>query len=63
MANVCEFCGKRTRSGNKVSHAHNKSKRQFKANLKNKTIIKNNKKIKIKVCTRCIKSGRLLQVS
>ena len=33
---VCEITGKRARSGNNVSHAHNKTKRLFKPNLHKK---------------------------
>ena len=36
MARVCEISGKRTRVGNNVSHAHNKTKRKFKPNLQKK---------------------------
>ncbi|MYB33582.1 MAG: 50S ribosomal protein L28 [Gammaproteobacteria bacterium] len=33
MARVCEVTGKRTITGNNVSHAHNKTKRKFLPNL------------------------------
>ena len=33
MSRVCEITGKRPRSGNNVSHAHNKTKRKFLPNL------------------------------
>jgi large subunit ribosomal protein L28 len=33
MARVCDITGKRTRVGNKVSHANNKTKRKFHINL------------------------------
>ncbi len=33
MARVCQVTGKRTVSGNNVSHAHNKTKRKFLPNL------------------------------
>jgi large subunit ribosomal protein L28 len=34
MARVCDLTGKRTRVGNNVSHANNKTKRKFYPNLK-----------------------------
>ena len=37
MAKVCQISGKRTRVGNNVSHANNKTKRKFFPNLKVKT--------------------------
>jgi large subunit ribosomal protein L28 len=33
MAKVCQVTGKRTVSGNNVSHAHNKTRRKFKPNI------------------------------
>ena len=36
MARVCQVTGKRTISGNHVSKAHNKVKRQFRPNLQKK---------------------------
>jgi large subunit ribosomal protein L28 len=36
MAKVCQITGKRTRVGNNVSHANNKTKRKFYPNLQKK---------------------------
>lgn len=36
MPKVCQISGKRTRTGNNVSHANNKVKRKFYPNLKTK---------------------------
>jgi large subunit ribosomal protein L28 len=36
MARVCEITGKKPMSGNKVSHANNKTKRKFLPNLHSK---------------------------
>ena len=33
MSRVCQITGKRTASGNNVSHAQNKTRRKFKPNL------------------------------
>lgn len=38
MSRVCEFTGKRPMSGNKVSHAQNKTRRRFLPNLCNVTL-------------------------
>jgi len=37
MSRVCEVTGKKVMYGNKVSHAHNKSRRKFNVNLQKKT--------------------------
>ncbi len=57
MSKVCEICGKRPVSGNNVSHAHNKTKRRWYPNLQTvRAKIKGQTK-KMKVCTRCLRSG------
>ena len=38
MARVCEITGKKTQSGNRVSHANNKTKRRFCPNLQLKRV-------------------------
>lgn len=38
MARVCQITGKRTVSGNNVSHANNKTKRKFYPNLQDKRL-------------------------
>jgi large subunit ribosomal protein L28 len=63
MSRKCEICGKKPMVGNKVSHAHNLSKRRWLPNLQRvRTTIKG-KSQKIYVCTRCIRSGALEKLS
>lgn len=38
MSRTCQITGKRTASGNNVSHAHNKQRRKFRPNLSRKRI-------------------------
>jgi len=59
MARVCDICGKGPVVGNNVSHAHNKTKKVWYPNLqKVRAIDKKTRAVKrIKVCTRCIRSG------
>ena len=57
MAKVCEICGKKPLVGNNVSHAHNKTKKVWQPNLQSVNAVVNGQKRKIKVCTRCIRSG------
>ncbi|CAN5205430.1 50S ribosomal protein L28 [soil metagenome] len=58
MARVCEITGKRPQSGNKVSHANNKTKRKFYPNLQTKRffIPEENKWIRLKLSTKAIKT-------
>lgn len=62
MARRCEICGKGPMVGNHVSHAHNLSKRRWLPNLKKIRARVNGQVKKILVCTKCIKSGRVVKV-
>jgi large subunit ribosomal protein L28 len=55
MAQVCYTCGKKAISGNLVSHAKNRIKRRFKPNLQGLWIMEKGKKIKVKLCTKCLR--------
>lgn len=59
MAKVCEVCGKKPGVGNKVSHAHNLSKRRWYPNLQSINANVEGKPKKMKVCTSCIQKGRV----
>lgn len=62
MARECEVCGKKTISGNNVSHAHNKTRTTWKPNLQKVRAAQNGSVISMKVCTRCIRSGKVQKV-
>ncbi|MDR2792607.1 MAG: 50S ribosomal protein L28 [Treponema sp.] len=56
MSRVCDICGKRPVTGNKVSHAKNHTRRTWRPNLvKVKTEIDGTTGT-LKICTRCLKS-------
>lgn len=63
MANVCVICGKGKKVGNNVSHANNRTKRLFYPNLQRVRAIVEGSPKTIKVCTRCIRSGKVRKVS
>ncbi len=63
MAQVCEICGKRPVVGNNVSHAHNKTKRRFKPNLQRVRAAVKGTRRRLRVCTRCIRSGKVTKVA
>ena len=59
MAQVCEICGKGPQFGNKVSHAHNVSRRRWNVNLRPvRAVVKGTHK-RLRVCASCIKSGKV----
>ncbi|MEK6539969.1 MAG: 50S ribosomal protein L28 [Deltaproteobacteria bacterium] len=57
MSMVCEICGKGPDFGNSVSHANNKTRRRRNPNLQRVKAIYNGQVKRIRVCTRCIRSG------
>ena len=57
MAFTCDLCGKRHQSGHNVSHANNKTKRVFSPNLQTVRALINGAPKRIRVCTRCLRSG------
>ena len=62
MAKKCEICGKGPATGNTVSHAHNKNRRRWLPNLKKvRTVTGNGSVQRIKVCTRCLRSGEVVK--
>jgi large subunit ribosomal protein L28 len=63
MARVCEICGKGPMVGNNVSHANNKTKKIWYPNLQKMRVINNKTGAakKMKVCTRCLRSGSVIK--
>ncbi len=59
MANRCDICGKGPVTGNRISHAHNVNKRRWMPNLQRVNAVVDGKKKKIRVCTRCLRSGKV----
>ena len=59
MALACEICGKKPSFGNVISHAHNVRRRRWNPNLRRvKTVVKGTSK-HIRVCTACIRAGKV----
>jgi large subunit ribosomal protein L28 len=59
MANFCYVCNKGPATGNRVSNANNRVKRRFMPNLQSVRIIEQGRPRKVRVCTRCIKAGKI----
>ena len=61
MARECEICGKRPHVGHSVSHANNRTKRLWYPNLQRVHAIRNGSPRRIRVCTRCLRSGLVVK--
>ena len=61
MSKVCNVCGKGPQVGYNVSHAHNRTKRRWLPNLQTIRANIDGIKKRIKVCTACIRSGRVVK--
>jgi large subunit ribosomal protein L28 len=59
MARVCYTCGRGPAVGNNVSHANNKTKRRWLPNLQMVRIVEDGAVKRVRVCSRCIKSGKI----
>ncbi|MGI6562864.1 MAG: 50S ribosomal protein L28 [Clostridia bacterium] len=55
----CEICGKGTSFGHNVSHSVRRTKRTFKANIRNVRVVQNGTARKMKICARCLRSNKL----
>ncbi len=59
MAQVCDVCGKGPQFGNNISHAHNVTRRRWNVNLQKVKALVNGAPRSLRVCTSCIKSGKI----
>jgi len=59
MARRCEVCGKQPVTGNSVSHSHILNKRRWLPNIQTVRVNQNGTVKRVKVCTRCLKGGKV----
>lgn len=56
---MCQVCGKGITSGIKLSHSHIRTKRTWSPNVQRVKAIVNGTPKRIRVCTRCLRSGKV----
>jgi large subunit ribosomal protein L28 len=74
MARVCEICGKGTASGSQITYrglpkktggiglrVTGHTKRKFKANIQRLRVEVDGKPTRMRLCTRCLKSGKVVK--
>ena len=59
MAQKCEVCGKGPQYGNVISHANNARRRRWNPNLRKVRALVNGARKQLRVCTSCIRAGRV----
>ncbi|MDR1240948.1 MAG: 50S ribosomal protein L28 [Oscillospiraceae bacterium] len=59
----CDLCGKCLCFGIKVSHSHRRSNRKWKPNVRHAHVVVNGLRKRISACTRCIRSGKLVNIA
>ena len=63
MAQRCEICGKKPLTGNRISHAHKVTSRRWNLNLRRIRVRVNGVQKRLRVCTACIRDGRVQKVA
>ncbi|MFC1854077.1 50S ribosomal protein L28 [candidate division CSSED10-310 bacterium] len=62
MSQQCEICGKKPQFGHHISHAHNVTNRRFNVNLQKIRVVHNKRTKRMRVCTACIRSGKVKKI-
>jgi large subunit ribosomal protein L28 len=62
MAQRCDICGKTPVVGHRISHAHNVTKRRWMPNLLSMRAMAQGVVKRVRVCTRCLKAGKVTKV-
>jgi len=63
MAMRCKICGKGPSFGNVISHANNTRRRRWNPNLQRVHAVVEGVRKQIRVCTSCIRAGRVTKAA
>ena len=63
MAKKCAICGKTPVVGRQHSHANNVSARRFEPNLQTARALVNGGIKRLRVCTRCLRSNKVVKAA
>jgi large subunit ribosomal protein L28 len=62
MAQRCDICGKGPSVGHSVSHANKHTKRRWLPNLVSIRALVSGRALRMRVCTSCLKAGKVTKV-
>jgi large subunit ribosomal protein L28 len=63
MARRCDICGKGPQVGYNVSHSHVRTKRRWLPNLQRIRGLKQGKPVRMQVCAKCLKAGKVTRAA
>jgi large subunit ribosomal protein L28 len=63
MAAVYEVCGKHPSFGMSISHSHRRTKRRWNPNIQRIRVLVDGSPKRVRVCTSCIRAGKVTKVS
>jgi large subunit ribosomal protein L28 len=63
MSKECSICGKKPVVGRTISHAHNVRARRFEPNLQRVRALINGGVRRIRVCSRCLRSNKVVKAA
>lgn len=61
MSKICASCGKKPSTGNNVSHSQRHTKRRWLPNLQAIRVRTEHGNKRMRICTSCIKAGKILK--
>lgn len=59
MANYCQVCDKGYLRGHSVSHSNRRTGRTWTPNVQKVRVLVKGKPVRLEVCTRCLRSGKV----
>lgn len=63
MAYACEYCGKTRQKAHKVSHSNIKTRKWQQPNLQSVRAVVDGRVRRVRVCTRCIRTGKVVKAA
>ena len=63
MAYRCDLCGKGSQAAHNVSHSNRKSRKWQRPNLQSVRALIDGRVKRIRACTRCIRSGKVVKAA